>query len=377
MESILIILLATVVYVYAGYPFLMWLIGFARSREIRKAEHYPSVSIVIAAHDEANAIHRTIENKLDIDYPREKREIIVVSDASTDGTDEIVKSFIDKGVRLIRQEPRQGKTAALNRAAAEATGEILIFSDANSIYDDNAIKELAFNFADPHVGYVTGRMEYVASADSHVGTGSNSYMKYENRLRCLETRVGSVVGVDGGIDAVRKNLYTPMDPSLLPDFVLPLNIVEKGYRVIYEPNAILNEEALNQTSDEYRMRIRVALRSFHALWYKRRLFNPFRFGLYSLQLFSHKLLRYLVGFIMIAILLASIAAQEPWSLAFAGVQAMCYLLALIGLWQNRTRRVHRGFRYPFYFCLINAASSVAFLKFLAGRKQVLWSPRRG
>jgi len=377
LEYILLTLMATVVYVYIGYPILIWVAGLIRRKPSQKAECNPPVSVIIAAYNEADVIRQTLKNKLDLDYPREKMEIIVVSDASTDDTDNIVESFARNGVRLIRQEPRQGKTAGLNRAVVEAAGEIIIFSDANSMYHKDAIKELVSNFTDPQVGYVTGKMEYLSSPDSHVGAGTSGYMKYENRLRELETAIGSVVGVDGGIDAVRKVLYTPMDPSLLPDFVLPLNIVEDGYRVVYEPNAILHEEALKQTDEEYRMRVRVALRAFHALWHKKNLFNPFRYGIYSLQLISHKLLRYLVGFFMIGIFLCSIAIQEPWSVAFAGLQAVCYLFAVIGLWQNRTGSISRGFRYPFYFCLINMASAAAFLKFLVGQKQVVWDPRTG
>ncbi|RJP72335.1 MAG: glycosyltransferase family 2 protein [Candidatus Abyssobacteria bacterium SURF_17] len=376
-ETILLLLVATVFYVYVGYPALLWMLSRLRRRPVRKAAYYPCVTIIISAHNEAAAIRQTIENKLELDYPREQMEIIVVSDGSTDGTDEIVRTLAQSGVHLIRQEPRQGKTAALNRAVTEAKGEILAFSDANSLWDKSALRELVSNFADPDVGYVSGRMEYTAPMDSHVAGGSSRYMRYENRLRELESAIGSIVGVDGGIDAVRRTLYEPMHPSLLPDLVLPLCVVEKRRRVVYEPSAILNEESLTRTDEEYRMRIRVALRAFHALWHKKALFNPFRFGFYSLQLLSHKVLRYLVGYIMVAILFCSIAIQEPWSLAFAGLQGLGYGLALVGLWQNRSNRVQRGFRYPFYFCLINLASAVAFLKFLMGQRLVVWNPRRG
>jgi cellulose synthase/poly-beta-1,6-N-acetylglucosamine synthase-like glycosyltransferase len=375
-EIILFALVFLVVYVYAGYPFLLWVIGAFQKRPTQKAAFYPSISILIAAHNEARNIRETIENKLGLNYPAEKLEVIVVSDASMDGTDDIVKRMSARNVHLLRQEPRQGKTAALNLAAARAEGEILVFSDANSLYQEDALKELMTNFADPQVGYVTGRMEYVTAKDSCIGDGTSGYMSYENWLRELETAVGSIVGVDGGIDAVRKSLYSPMDPSLLPDLILPLGVVEKGYRVIYEPNAVLHEEALDESEKEYEMRIRVALRAFHAIWHKRALLNPFRYGLYPLKLLSHKLLRYLVGYFLVLILLCSIIIQRPWSLLFAAAQIAVYLSAIF-LLGNPPERMPRLFRYLYYFCLINFASAIAFILFLAGQKKAVWTPRQG
>jgi len=167
------------------------------------------------------------------------------------------------------------------------------FADANSLYRPDAIAKLVRNFADPQVGYVTGSMRYVSADGSMVGDGCSAYMRYENALRLAETRLGSIVGVDGGVDAIRRNLYQPMRADQLPDFVAPLSVAEQGFRVIYEPDAVLTEETLSVQSQEYRMRVRVALRAFWALWDKRTLLNPFRFGLYAWQLWSHKLLRYL------------------------------------------------------------------------------------
>ncbi len=173
--------------------------------------------------------------------------MIVISDASDDGTDEIVGRVASEHpgrVRLLRQEPREGKTAALNLAVPQARGEIVVFADANSIYGPDALRRLARNFADPAVGYVTGKMVYVNPDGSLVGDGCSAYMKLENWLRAQETRIGSVVGVDGGVDAVRRRLYRPMRADQLPDFVLPLAVVEQGARVVYEPDALLTEHAL-------------------------------------------------------------------------------------------------------------------------------------
>ena len=167
---------------------------------------------------------------------------------------------------LLRQEPRAGKTSALNMAVPNATGEILVFSDANSLYASNALRKLVQNFCDKEVGYVTGKMIYTNSEDSTTGDGCTAYMKYENFLRRVETKAGSIVGVDGGIDAVRKEFYKSMNPDQLPDFVLPLKVIDQGYRVVYEPEAILKEPSLKAPKDEYKMRVRVSLRALWALW---------------------------------------------------------------------------------------------------------------
>jgi len=202
-------------------------------------------------------------------------------------------------------------------------------------------------------------------------------MKYENMLREFETRLGSVVGVDGGIDAVRRDLYRDMDPALLPDFVLPLNVVEQGYRVVYEPLARLREEALHEARSEYRMRVRVSLRAFHALWYKRNLFNPLRYGLFSWQLFSHKLLRYFVGILLILIFAGSFAVSRPLAWWLIAVQTVGYLAAFAGYLLQKTGRSVRILYFPFYFVLLNLAATVAFVKFLRGEQQVTWTPRKG
>ena len=235
-------------------------------------------------------------NKLNQAYPPERLDVLVVSDGSTDGTDAIVQSIATNAagrVKLLRQEPRQGKTAAINLAMTQATGDIVVFADANSIYAPSAVRSLASNFADPSVGYVTGRMIYTNPTDSGIGKGSGKYMSYENLLRALETKLGSIVGVDGGIDAIRRTLYVPMRPDQLPDFVQPLGIIEQRKRVVYEPDALVHEQALSSPTDEFRMRVRVSLRALWALYDKRELLNPFRYGLFAWQLLSHKLLRYL------------------------------------------------------------------------------------
>jgi cellulose synthase/poly-beta-1,6-N-acetylglucosamine synthase-like glycosyltransferase len=369
------------VYPYVVYPVLVRILAAYRVRPVHKdSSSTPFVTVVTAAFNEARHIEATVLNKLALDYPADRIEVIVVSDGSEDGTDALVNAIAarDPRVRLIRQSPRAGKTSGLNLAIPHARGDILVFADANSIYRADALRQLVRNFADAEVGYVTGQMLYVNSDGSLVGDGCSAYMRYENLLRAAETRIGSIVGVDGGVDSVRRSLYRPMRPDQLPDFVLPLSVVEQGYRVVYEPAAVLNEETLATGSAEYRMRVRVALRSFWALWDKRALFNPFRYGLFSWQLLSHKLLRYL-SFVPLTVAAVAVWFLEPTlfsRLAQLGALAFALLIAL-ALVGPRSLADSALARYCYYFFLLNWSSAVAFGKFLAGKKQVLWQPRVG
>jgi cellulose synthase/poly-beta-1,6-N-acetylglucosamine synthase-like glycosyltransferase len=384
-----------VFYVYLGYPLLIFLIALIRNKKVRKAPIQPSVTILIAAYNEERDIEKTIKNKLELDYPKEKLEIIVISDGSTDNTDEIVKKYEGEQVRLIRQKPRAGKTSALNLAVPQAKGEIIAFSDANSLWEKSALLKLAENFNDPSVGYVTGKMVYTNPDGSMVGDGCTTYMKYENRLREVETKIGSIVGVDGGIDAVRKNTYHPMNPDQLPDFVLPLKVVQQGYRVVYDSEAILKEASLKDSKDEYRMRVRVSLRALWALWDMRSLlvpgwlrsrslapsslhsFSPS--ALFAWQLWSHKILRY-CAFLFLAGAYALNLALWPEGWFYKAIfvaQNVAYLLAATYPLLTKVATAMGRLYFLNYFLLLNLAAGHAFLKFLVGKKQVVWTPRKG
>jgi glycosyltransferase involved in cell wall biosynthesis len=337
--------------------------------------------VVISAHNEADSIEATVRNKLEQDYPAALLEVVVASDASADATDPIMRRLAqeDPRVGFFRQEPRNGKTAALNSLIERAKGEIIVFADANSMYRRDAIRALVAPFADPRVGYVTGRMLYVDPQGSLIGDGCTAYMRYENVLRSFETGAGSIVGVDGGVDAVRRCLYQPMRADQLPDLVLPLNVIQQHYRVVFAPDAVLQEDTLTSQGAEFRMRVRVALRAFWGLRDKRELLNPLRFPLYSWQLLSHKLLRYL-SFVPlgVAAILNWVLVPHGWTYAALAVgQVSGALLALLALAGPVSLRGFGLARYCYYFLLLNWASAVAFARFLRGEKQVLWQPRTG
>jgi len=368
-----------VFYVYLGYPFTLIYLSSFKNRTIQKETSFPNVTILTAAYNEAEHIAKTISNKLESDYPPEKIEIIVISDKSTDGTDKIVRSIDDARVKLVRQEPRAGKTAALNLAVQHANGEILIFSDANSIWDSKAIVHLVRNFSDSTVGYVTGKMIYVNETGNAIGDGCSAYMKYENNLRRYETLVGSVVGVDGGIDAVRAKLYRPMNPDQLPDFVLPLNVYEQGYRVVYEPEALLKESSLESAEDEYRMRVRVTLRALWALKDMSHLLSLKRYGLFAFQLWVHKVLRYMCFLFLILAYVSNflLLPQGAFYKFIFFAQTIFYSTGIFHPILEKRMKLRGGLRLPGYFLLLNVASAHAFLKFLFLQKQVIWTPRKG
>lgn len=372
--------LGLILYVYAGYPLLVFLLAPVIGRGVRKGDIEPTVTVVIAAFNEERDIGNTIRNKLAQDYAR--LDVIVVSDGSTDRTDRLVRGLADGDpgrVRLLRQEPRQGKTEALNLALRQTKADIVVFADANSMYAPGAIRALVRNFADPTVGYVTGRMVYTNPAGSAVGEGSGRYMSYENTLRSLETKLGSIVGVDGGIDAIRRELYVPMNPDQLPDFVLPLGVVGQGKRVVYEPDAEVSEQGLPDASAEFRMRVRVSLRALWGLYDRRELLNPLRYPLFAWQLVSHKLLRYAAFLPLAGSLLFSALAYDSHALyaAFFALQLAAYAVAALGHYLRRLPAGASRLLVPYYFVVLNAACVVASWKFLRGQKMVLWKPRQG
>ncbi|HTF96260.1 MAG TPA: glycosyltransferase family 2 protein [Cellvibrio sp.] len=379
MESLFWISSILVLYIYLGYPLLLRFLPKLPTTTVRTDAPLPRITILIPAFNEEKCIEDTITNKLNSNYPSELLEIIVISDESEDSTDALVRSIIQKDSRvsLLRQSPRQGKTAGLNMAIPVATGEIIVFSDANSHYHPDALKNLVTQFQDPDIGYVTGKMVYVNKDGSLIGDGCSAYMKYENNMRSLETKIGSIVGVDGGIDAIRKELYQPMNADQLPDFVLPLKVVTQGKRVVYCENALLNEEALTSSHSEFRMRVRVSLRAYWAMWDMKHLFNPFQYKWFSLQLISHKLLRYL-AFIPLFFAFISNGFITGESLIYKTtflVQVIFYSAAAAVALNDGSKNKLLGLAH--YFCLINIASTMAFFKFLKREKIVLWKPRVG
>lgn len=374
--------LGLIVYIYVGYPVCVFLLSAISGHRPNSSPLEPTVTVVISAYNEEAEIEMTVINKLNQDYPPDRLKVVVVSDGSTDRTEMIVQRLQrdhPHRLMLLRQEPRQGKTQALNLAFQHLSSEVVVFADANSIYASDATRALVNNFSDPSVGYVTGRMVYGNPERTGIGIGSSSYMSYENTLRTWESNIGSIVGVDGGIDAIRRQCYRPMRPDQLPDFILPLSVVEQGKRVVYEPRAMVFEKALADPFQEFRMRVRVSLRAMWGLYDKKHLLNPFRFHLFAWQLMSHKVLRYgaflpLVGLLFLNMLAVNRDAFYAWSL---GVQVSMYAVAMLGHFMRQSSWIEAKLLSPYYFVILNAACILAFWKFVTGQKMILWKPRLG
>jgi cellulose synthase/poly-beta-1,6-N-acetylglucosamine synthase-like glycosyltransferase len=369
---------AALVYTYVGYPLLLAVLSRLRPRAIRRAEHTPVVSVIITAYNEERDLAAKLENTLALDYPAEKLEIIVASDCSTDGTDQIAAAYAGRGIRLHRQPERLGKTAAQNAAVALARGEILVFSDATSHYRPDVLRALVPNFADPIVGCVAGQLVYVDPARTNVGRGSRSYWGYETFLKRHESRLGSLVGVSGCLYAVRRSAYVPLYDEACSDFLIATKMVEQGLRAVYEPGAVCTEETNRRTDRELRMRVRIITRTVSDLWRHRGMMNPLRGGFYAVQLVSHKLLRYLVPFFLLGCLGASVllAPRSDFFVAVLLLQAVFYGAAAAAWVLERCGARSGLLALPLYFVLANLASLIGVFKFLRGECYVRWEPIR-
>jgi cellulose synthase/poly-beta-1,6-N-acetylglucosamine synthase-like glycosyltransferase len=379
LQWIFVVSVALALYPLTGYPLLIAAIGRLRTRPVGRREWTPAVTILIPAHNEAACIGRTLENKLLQEYPSEKLQIIVVSDASNDGTDDIVRRYRARGVQLLRRDTRQGKAAALNEAVRHARGEIIVFSDANAEFAPDAVRRIVENFADVEVGYVTGSLNLRHRTGSLAGEGASGYMKYENWLRIAESRAGSVIGVNGGVDAMRRELYESVPADQITDFVLPLRVIAAGRRVVYDPRVRSYEEANEELGSEFRMRVRVALRALRGLWYMRRVLNPLRHPLAALCVLSHKVLRYWTFLFLIAALIANgmLALESHFFRWLLWLQALAYAVACLGLSGRLPGTLRRVSSLPSYFLLSNAAFAVAAVRFLRGDAMATWRPRGG
>ena len=369
---------AALVYTYAGYPVLLFVVSSLRPRPVRREAIAPLVSIIITAHNEERDLETKLENTLALDYPEERLEIIVASDCSSDRTDEIVEGFANRGVRLFRQTKRLGKTAAQNAAVEHATGEIILFSDATSNYQPDAVGKIVRPFADPTVGCVSGRLVYIDPSDSRVGHGARSYWNYEVFLKTHESRACSLIGASGCLYAVRKSAYQPLYHEACSDFIIATKMVEQGLRAVYESKAICSEETNRQSRKELKMRVRVIAQTLSDLWRHRQMMNPLRSGFYAVQLLSHKILRYVVPFFLIAIFAASavLAMQSRMFLLLLLMETACCLMALSGWVLERFGVRISVLSLPQYFVVANFASLIAFYKFLKGEKYATWEPIR-
>jgi cellulose synthase/poly-beta-1,6-N-acetylglucosamine synthase-like glycosyltransferase len=370
-----------VIYTYIGFPLGIVLRGLLWRHPYESVEltNSPTVSIVISAYNEAKSIGAKLDNILSMEYPRDRLEVIVASDGSIDGTDAIVERYKKYGVKLLSL-PRVGKAAALNAAVNIASGEILVFSDANSMYKADAIQQLVRPFGDPKVGGVAGNQIYKSEDSRGSSTdGERAYWGFDRMLKHFQGKAGNTLAATGAIYAIRRFLFRPILDGVSDDLVTSTGVIVQGYRLIFASEAIAYEPVAATSQVEFGRKVRVIMRSWKALIVRMELLNPFRYKFYAIQLLSHKVLRYLVVFPLLMLFLVS---PFLWTTGFiyqvATIgQVAFYSCALLGLLLNGTRfGRHKIFTIPFYFCMVNAASLVAILKVLQGHQIKHWEPQR-
>lgn len=369
-----------VAYVYLGYPILIGLLARLRPRPIRQGKIEPSVTLLISAFNEAHVIGEKLTNALALDYPKDKLEILVISDASTDETDRIVNAYASRGVTLLRMPDRGGKTLGLNAAMKVAKGEIVVFSDANIMYLPDTLRRLVQNFADPSVGCATGDSQYVDAPHSAAHAQENTYWGYERYIRSMESLVGSTVGGDGAIFAIRRELYQPLSAETINDLVIPLQIVSRGHRAVFEPTAIGLEPSAGDFRKEFRRKRRIVNRSWRGVMSVSGILSPAQVGLFAWQVWSHKVLRWLVlPFVAIGFLgcLSAYESGVIYQLGVWGGVASLFVAAVGPFLPASLGRLSSLVQTVFYFYLVNLAAILGVTKALGGRVDRIWAPERG
>ncbi len=370
--------LFALVYPYGIYPLLLGCLAglFGRRRDYPPSE--PAVSILIPAHNEEAVIGSKVATTLALDYPPEKLEVIVISDGSTDGTDRILSGFDDPRLTVIRQEKNRGKNRALNRALPLAAGEVIVFTDANAIFAPDALEELVRPFSDPRVGCAVGRLHYGNPKRTLIGRLETVYWTLENRLKSGEGRLGTLIGANGSIFAIRRRLWEPLDDSVHEDFIIPMKILLQGHRVVYRPSAVAREETATAAEQEFNRRARIVWKGWTAVgmvWPG--LFRPLK-PLLIFELFSRKICKRLLWLFMFLLLLAPLfLLDRPFYLAAFLLQAAFAAAAVLGRAGRRARKKNPVFYYPYAIWGLSLANLAGFFDFIRGRRPAgVWEVQR-
>jgi len=382
-RTLFLVCVFLVFYAVAGYPLLICLIAAAvpgrRKPPVPEGWEYPTVTMIIPAYNEERVILEKLSNCSKILYPEGKLDFLVVSDASSDRTDDLVreatKSFPNLG--FLRVEGRVGKTECQNVAVRNAKGEILVFSDADSMYFPDAVRKLAENYVDPRVGGVSGRYRYV-DPDSSMGESTFVFWEFENLIKRFQSRIRTLTGASGCIYSIRKALYEPLPPSISSDIIEPITVVRKGYVIAFEEDAKALEKPTTRPKQEFGMRVRVVTGGIVGLCYVRDMLNPLKHPWEAFQLFSHKVMRWMVPVFLCLLFLSSLflVSRSPWFAAAFAAQAGLLAAAFLGWLLDRAGRPHKLFSLPLFFVLGNAAILTAMYRVLTGYRAVTWETDR-
>ena len=385
LKFIFLVSLVLPIYSYLIYPLLLLIVtgikqikedlDFAWNRRSRRnnniCQQEENVSIIIAAYNEEKVIRSRLENCLNLDYPMDHLEVIVGSDGSDDKTDDIVKEFANRGVKLYSFKERKGKTSILNETIPKAIGEIAILSDANTVFGKDCVKKLVRHFQNPKVGAVCGALRFERAED--INTSEDIYWKYENMLKFFENRLGSVLGANGGIYALRKVLFCqiPKD-TIVDDFVIPMNIKGEGYNVVYDPEAIAYEDACKNVGAEFNRRVRIGAGDFQSIRLTKKLLNPLR-GWIAFTFWSHKLIRWITPICLLFLFITNVLLSGGFLYKiFLTVQIIFYTIAVLGWFLSKRSTRLKILRSPLYFVTINAALFLGFVRFLTNTQKVTW-----
>jgi cellulose synthase/poly-beta-1,6-N-acetylglucosamine synthase-like glycosyltransferase len=371
-------------YAYVGFPAIAALLGVASPRHravVDRRGDARKVTVIISAYNEERSLEAKIRNVLATEYPRERLQVLVVSDASTDRTNEIARSFEDEGVRLIVQPTRRGKSLGLNDAVERARGEVVVFTDANASFTPQTIPTLLRYFADPSVGLVTGYTQYETGGSGEVARATNLYTSLERAIKVAESRWCCCVGADGAVFAMRRRLFRPLRHDDINDFVIPLDVIAQGSECVFAAGAWCAEPASDSVASEFRRQARITNRTLRALWRHVGLLNPFRYGLFSFFLFSHKIVRFLVPVLMTCSALAlGVWVGIRWpSLAVAAIvaAALVMLVQTVATTVNASLGIAaRPIRMVNIAVTMHAAALQGWWHFLCGRRDVVWQHDR-
>lgn len=365
--------LAVVAYAYLGYPLVLWPLAMLFGRLNRTGGALPSVSLLIAAHNEESSIGAKLENSLALDYPPERLEIVVVADGCSDRTCAIVRGFAERGVVLVEQTPRQGKASALNLGLQHVHGEIVLFSDANAMYRPEVPRLLVRHFADPAVGMASG-VKCVVGPDG-AGKGEGLYWRYEGLLKRLDSRLSSAMGATGEIFAMRRTLWTPVPPdTIIEDFAISMGLVRAGHRVVYDPAAISEEPPSPSIEEEFKRKVRIVAGAWQAIVRMWPLLLP-RLGWTWFQYVSHRVLRWIVvPWLLPLLLLANVALSigSPLYASLLDAQLLFYALAIAGYWAQRRGACPKLLYVPFYFAFLNFSAQAGAVRYFRRAQPVTW-----
>lgn len=377
--------IALVVYTYAAYPCLLILLAsihqilrdvrFAFGRRERRCvvpDQLPSVSLIFSAYNEESVIEEKLLNCAELEYPASRLEILAGCDGCTDRTAALANAAGVSNTRIFDYSARRGKPVVLNELVARAAGDIVVFSDANTMLSKDAVTRLVRHFADPDLGCVSGELTFTAVANGARTEGI--YWRYEVFLKFLESRLNMLVGANGGLFAIRRNLFSPVPGhGIIDDFLIAMAIRAQGYRVIYDPEAMATEQTAATVGEEFRRRVRIGAGNFHALRYTWRLLSPMA-GLLALAYWSHKVLRWSVPFALISAFSAALVlAGEPfYGLSAVAALALC-AMALVG-YRLEGRQIRIAWlAVPYYFLSMNLALALGFLRCITGRQMLVWA----